>query len=68
MSKARGRGVFKREDQMQFVLRIIRSVAVSGKFFPAAEYEEWDSLKDAERRASFLRKQGARVSIYQKVD
>jgi hypothetical protein len=46
---------------MMFILRIEHP---DGEHWDALRYEEWDTLKLAEQRATHLRKQGARVEIY----
>jgi hypothetical protein len=46
---------------MQFVIRIMRVEPCADHWI---DFEEWDTLKLAEQRATTLRKQGARVEIY----
>jgi hypothetical protein len=48
---------------MQFVIRIEHNDGVWQE--PNVTFEEWDTIKLAEQRATTLRKQGAHVEIYQ---
>lgn len=53
---------------MNFILRIEHTEAPEVAMLDVyIEYEEWSTLGESEARAKVLRKQGAKVAIYQEL-